>query len=203
MAPTVLMDQCPACSSSSRAKTDGPSKRGKHSQSTEPARLTSAAERQSDSKAYSAIGTLLMIFLLLYLLCDLDIDLDGFLVLCEVAQHLGIVFQALDTRGEQLVEPTREEGFSLDQVVHTADEVGTRGIHRSHHHFVAKYEALVDLICVYLDFLLSTRHTREHQDPIFAKRLRRLKSQRTKARGFKDDVEGPMHLTGFVQRRLL
>src|SRR5215469_129684 len=67
------MDQWPAWSSSSRAKTDGPSKRGKHSQSTEPARLTSAAERQSDSKAYSAIGKLLMISLLFYsyLLCML------------------------------------------------------------------------------------------------------------------------------------
>jgi hypothetical protein len=34
-----------------RAKTAGASNRGKHSQSTEPARLTSAADRQSDSKA--------------------------------------------------------------------------------------------------------------------------------------------------------
>ena len=65
----------------------------------------------------------------LHFVRDLDIDLDSFLVLSEVAQHLGIVFQAMDTRGEQLVQPTGEEGFSLDQVVHTADEVGTRGIH--------------------------------------------------------------------------
>ena len=41
----------PPAGSSRREKTDGPSKRGKHSQSTEPSRLTSAAERQSDSSA--------------------------------------------------------------------------------------------------------------------------------------------------------
>ena len=37
---------------------DGPSKRGKQSQSTEPSRLTSAAERESESSAYSPIGRL-------------------------------------------------------------------------------------------------------------------------------------------------
>jgi hypothetical protein len=37
---------------------DGASKRGKQSQSTEPSRLTSAAERQSKSSAYSPIGKL-------------------------------------------------------------------------------------------------------------------------------------------------
>ena len=41
-----------------RQYTDGPSKRGKQSQSTEPSRLTSAAERQSGSSAYSPIGKL-------------------------------------------------------------------------------------------------------------------------------------------------
>jgi hypothetical protein len=40
------------------AETDGPSKRGKQSQSTEPVRLTSAAEWQSESSAYSPIGKL-------------------------------------------------------------------------------------------------------------------------------------------------
>jgi hypothetical protein len=34
-----------------RAKTAGASNRGKHSQSTEPDRLTRDAERQSDNKA--------------------------------------------------------------------------------------------------------------------------------------------------------
>ena len=43
--------KCPASESRMRANTAGASKRGKHSQSTEPARLTSAAERQSDSRA--------------------------------------------------------------------------------------------------------------------------------------------------------
>src|SRR2546421_2524280 len=78
MAPTVQMDQCPACSSSSRAKTDGPSKRGKHSQSTKPARLTSVAERQSDSKAYSAIGTLLMFSLLYTIIPDIKLFYRGY-----------------------------------------------------------------------------------------------------------------------------
>ena len=41
----------PPAGSSRRQNTDGASKRGKHSQSTEPSRLTSAAERQSDSSA--------------------------------------------------------------------------------------------------------------------------------------------------------
>jgi hypothetical protein len=41
----------PPAGSSRRQNTDGPSKRGKHSQSTDPSRLTSAAERQSDSSA--------------------------------------------------------------------------------------------------------------------------------------------------------
>jgi hypothetical protein len=40
-----------AASSRMRAKIDGPSKRGKQSQSMDPPRLTNAAERQSDSSA--------------------------------------------------------------------------------------------------------------------------------------------------------
>src|SRR5215831_18191522 len=100
--------KCPAPESRMRANTAGASKRGKHSQSTEPARLTSAAERQSDSKAYSAIGKLLMISLLSiskssHIVRDLDKHLNRLLVLSEVAQHLGIVLQAMDRRGEQLV----------------------------------------------------------------------------------------------------
>jgi hypothetical protein len=51
VAPGTPTWKWPAASSSRRAKTAGPSKRGKHSQSTDPARLTSAAERQSDSSA--------------------------------------------------------------------------------------------------------------------------------------------------------
>ena len=43
---------------SRRQNTGGPSKRGKQSQSTEPSRLTRAAERQSESSAYSPIGRL-------------------------------------------------------------------------------------------------------------------------------------------------
>ena len=43
--------KCPPWVSRTRANTAGASKRGKHSQSTEPARLTRAAERQSDSRA--------------------------------------------------------------------------------------------------------------------------------------------------------
>jgi hypothetical protein len=39
-----------ASSSSSLAKVAGLSKRGEHSQSTEPSDVTSAAERQSDSR---------------------------------------------------------------------------------------------------------------------------------------------------------
>ncbi len=49
--PAGRIAKCPPEGSSSRQNTDGPSKRGKHSQSTEPSRLTSAAERQSDSSA--------------------------------------------------------------------------------------------------------------------------------------------------------
>ncbi len=41
----------PPAGSSRRQNTDGASKRGKHSQSTEPSRLTSAADRQSDNSA--------------------------------------------------------------------------------------------------------------------------------------------------------
>ena len=41
----------PPAGSSRRQNTDGASKRGQHSQSTEPSRLTRAAERQSDSSA--------------------------------------------------------------------------------------------------------------------------------------------------------
>ena len=51
LAPGARTDQWPACSPSSRAKTDGLSKRGKHSQSIEPSRLTGAALCRSDSKA--------------------------------------------------------------------------------------------------------------------------------------------------------
>ena len=46
----------PRRSSSRRAKTEGESNRGKQSQSTEPDRCTSAADRQSDRRAYSAMG---------------------------------------------------------------------------------------------------------------------------------------------------
>ena len=41
----------PASSSSSRPSTEGLSKRGKHSQSTDPARLTRAAQCRSESSA--------------------------------------------------------------------------------------------------------------------------------------------------------
>jgi hypothetical protein len=40
------------------AEHRGPVEAGKQSQSTEPSRLTSAAERQSESSAYSPIGKL-------------------------------------------------------------------------------------------------------------------------------------------------
>ena len=49
--PAGRIAKCPPSESRMRANTAGASKRGKHSQSTEPARLTSAAERQSDSRA--------------------------------------------------------------------------------------------------------------------------------------------------------
>jgi hypothetical protein len=49
--PDTVTDQCRAPASSSRANTLGPSKRGKQSQSTDPAWLTRATERQSDSSA--------------------------------------------------------------------------------------------------------------------------------------------------------
>jgi hypothetical protein len=49
--PAGRMEKWPPPESRIRAKTAGESKRGKHSQSTEPSRLTSAAERQSDSSA--------------------------------------------------------------------------------------------------------------------------------------------------------
>src|SRR5262249_544484 len=91
---------------------------------------------------------------------DLAIDLDAFFVLREVAEHLGIVFQPTYLCGEQLIEPTGIERFSLDQIVHSAHEVSARGIDGSNHHFVAKHESLVDFICMYFDFLLATRHTR-------------------------------------------
>jgi hypothetical protein len=45
------IDQWPAASSRMRPKTDGESKRGRHNQSIEPSRLTSALDRQSDSIA--------------------------------------------------------------------------------------------------------------------------------------------------------
>src|SRR5947209_13710910 len=73
----------------------------------------------------------------LHFSCDLDIDLDGFLVLSEVPEHLGIVFQPTYLCSEQLVQPPGVESFRLDQVIYTADKVGTRGVHGSHHHLVA------------------------------------------------------------------
>jgi hypothetical protein len=117
----------------------------------------------------------------LHLLRDLDVDLDSFLVLGEVPEHLSMVFQAFDTRGEQLVQPPWVEGFRLDQVIYAANKVGTRGVDGSHHHFVAQHEPLVDHVRVHLDFLLTSRHTREHQHSIFAQRLSCLKDQRTEA----------------------
>jgi hypothetical protein len=51
LAPAGRIEKWPASSSSRRANTLGPSNRGKHSQSTDPALLTRAAERQSDSRA--------------------------------------------------------------------------------------------------------------------------------------------------------
>lgn len=51
------IDQCPAASSSRRPNTDGLSKRGNESQSTEPAAVTSAALCRSDNNACSPIGT--------------------------------------------------------------------------------------------------------------------------------------------------
>lgn len=45
-----LIDQCPAPGSRMRAKTAGLSNLGRQSQSTDPRRLTSAAEEQSESR---------------------------------------------------------------------------------------------------------------------------------------------------------
>ena len=59
MASRARSDQEPACSPSSRAKIDGLSKRGKHNQSIDPSRLTSAALCRSDSRAYSPIAVVL------------------------------------------------------------------------------------------------------------------------------------------------
>src|SRR5215207_10375929 len=50
------MVQCPASSSSSALNALGASKRGEGHQSTAPARVTSAAVRQSESSAWSRIG---------------------------------------------------------------------------------------------------------------------------------------------------
>src|SRR6266508_580895 len=58
--PAGRIDQCPAASSSSRPKIDGLSKRGKHSQSTDPSTVVKAAEWQSDRIACAAMGTSLM-----------------------------------------------------------------------------------------------------------------------------------------------
>ena len=49
--PAGRIDECPAASSSNRPKTDGLSKRGKHSQSTDPSAVARAAEWQSDKSA--------------------------------------------------------------------------------------------------------------------------------------------------------
>jgi hypothetical protein len=49
--PVGRIAKRPPAGSSRRQNTDGASKRGQHSQSTEPSRLTRAAERQSDSSA--------------------------------------------------------------------------------------------------------------------------------------------------------
>jgi hypothetical protein len=49
--PAGRIAKRPPAGSSKPQNTDGPSKRGKHSQSTEPSRLTSAAVRQSESSA--------------------------------------------------------------------------------------------------------------------------------------------------------
>ncbi len=49
--PAGRIAKRPPAGSSRWQNTDGASKRGKHSQSTEPAWLTSAADRQSDSSA--------------------------------------------------------------------------------------------------------------------------------------------------------
>ena len=51
MGRTLMHEHVFCLDTEMRANTAGPSKRGQHSQSTEPARLTSAAERQSDSRA--------------------------------------------------------------------------------------------------------------------------------------------------------
>jgi len=49
--------KCPACSSSRRPSTGGLSKRGRHSQSTDPAAVTNAPVPQSDNNACSPSGT--------------------------------------------------------------------------------------------------------------------------------------------------
>jgi hypothetical protein len=51
VASVARNDQDPARSSSNRAKIDALSKRGMHSHSTEPSRLTSAAPCRSDTSA--------------------------------------------------------------------------------------------------------------------------------------------------------
>jgi hypothetical protein len=49
--PAGRIAKWPPSASRMRAQEAGASKRGEHSQSTDPARLTSAAARQSDSSA--------------------------------------------------------------------------------------------------------------------------------------------------------
>ena len=56
--PAGRIENWPPAGSSRRQNTDGASNRGRQSQSTEPSRLTSPAEWQSESSAYSPIGKL-------------------------------------------------------------------------------------------------------------------------------------------------
>src|ERR687886_2500781 len=53
----------------------------------------------------------------------LHVDLDGFLVLGEVPQHLLVVLEAVDRRRQQLPQPAGVERLRLDEVVDAADEV--------------------------------------------------------------------------------
>jgi hypothetical protein len=60
MAPTGAIRKCPASLSSSRASTGGLSKWGRHNQSTDPVVVTRAADWQSDNRACSFSGVLLI-----------------------------------------------------------------------------------------------------------------------------------------------
>src|SRR5215207_4245985 len=170
-----------------------------HSHSIAPPRSTSAAELQSASRPYSSIG----FDPARSAIGHLDEHLDRLVVLDQLAEHLLVVVEPLDSRGEELLEPSGVYRGRLREVVYAGAEVVRRCVDAPDHDLVAQHEALVDHVRVDLCLPIASGDADQHQDAVLAERLGGLEHERAEPRLLDDEVERTEALRSLGDRGLL